>query len=159
VGTNHACFLRNTGVVSCIGSGGPGTLRLSTSDQNFGQADPPTTTRDEFSSISAGAAFTCGVRTDGSTTCWGSNATAQLQVPENCGNGVLELAEVCDDANTVSGDGCSSACDATMTCAGQTQAVIDSVCDDHNECTTQGCGSAGCTYANVANGTKCERGT
>jgi cysteine-rich repeat protein len=31
-------------------------------------------------------------------------------VPINCGNGVLESPEECDDGNTTSGDGCSSFC-------------------------------------------------
>jgi len=31
-------------------------------------------------------------------------------VPTTCGNGAIELGETCDDAGTVDGDGCSSAC-------------------------------------------------
>ena len=34
------------------------------------------------------------------------------KVCEYCGNGMLKPPEVCDDANTVSGDGCDSACSA-----------------------------------------------
>ena len=36
--------------------------------------------------------------------------TGDVVSPPACGNGVIETGEQCDDGNTVSGDGCSSAC-------------------------------------------------
>src|SRR5207244_11859901 len=38
-------------------------------------------------------------------------ATASCLTPVgNCGNGVVDPGEQCDDGNTVSGDGCSASC-------------------------------------------------
>ena len=45
------------GSVACWGNG------------DFGQATPPA---GEFSSVSAGYGYTCGVRTDGAVACWGA---------------------------------------------------------------------------------------
>jgi cysteine-rich repeat protein len=48
-----------------------------------------------------------------------------------CGDGIIEPGEVCDDGNTVSGDGCSSTCDSTEVCG---NGVVDQIrgeeCDD-----------------------------
>jgi cysteine-rich repeat protein len=33
-----------------------------------------------------------------------------------CGNGVVDPGEVCDDGNTISGDGCSATCNSTEVC-------------------------------------------
>jgi cysteine-rich repeat protein len=48
-----------------------------------------------------------------------------------CGDNVTDPGEACDDGNTVSGDGCSAACDSNETCGngvvdGQTQEECDS---------------------------------
>jgi len=47
------------------------------------------------------------------------------------GNGILDPKEVCDDGNTVSGDGCSSDCRSNETCGNSVVDVIKGeVCDD-----------------------------
>ena len=51
-----------------------------------------------------------------------------------CGNGVLELGESCDDANTHSGDGCSSACQVETGWTCDTESSNVSNCRDINEC-------------------------
>ena len=77
---------------------------------------------------------------------------AQQQQPAACGNGIWEEYETCDDGNTVSGDGCSSACQT------ETGGMIDVVdlpvcgdgivdetneqCDDGNQVSGDGCSSA-----------------
>jgi len=33
-----------------------------------------------------------------------------VPVPQNCGNGIINSGENCDDRNTASNDGCNSAC-------------------------------------------------
>ena len=43
-----------------------------------GQADPPEGT---FTAISAGLSHACGIRTDGSATCWGNNSHGQASAP------------------------------------------------------------------------------
>jgi 3-phytase len=59
--------------------------------------------------------------------------------PPNCGNGVTEGSEECDDGNTDSGDGCSSDC--------KTECTLDSQCDDGNVCTLNTCN----TVTNLCN--------
>lgn len=89
VGASHSCALRRGGTVACWGnsSGGRvGSLAASpagtTTDERL--ADAPFTrpvTVPELEgvrSIQAGDDFTCAVRDDGSTHCWGVNARGQL---------------------------------------------------------------------------------
>ena len=60
-----------------------------------------------------------------------------------CGNGVIDPGEVCDDGNTIGGDGCSADCTSDETCG---NGVIDigEQCDDGNTIACDGC-SADCT--------------
>ncbi len=57
-----------------------------------------------------------------------------------CGNAIVEGSEVCDDGNTVDGDGCNAACDSDETCG---NGVIDEAaletCDDGNLLGGDGC--------------------
>ncbi len=62
-----------------------------------------------------------------------------------CGNGVVELDEVCDDANTRSFDGCSSKCDSLEAC-GNGIVELDEDCDG-----TPGC-SVACKREYCGNG-------
>ena len=50
---------------------------------------------------------------------------AQAQRPAECGDFVVNAAEVCDDGNVVDGDGCSSTCtiEAGFMCSGFGRAV------------------------------------
>src|SRR5438128_1157895 len=69
-------------------------------------------------------------------------ATASCLAPAgDCGNGVLETGEQCDDGNTVSGDGCSASCRFEV-CGNN---IIDpgEQCDDGNTVSGDGC-SATC---------------
>jgi cysteine-rich repeat protein len=55
-----------------------------------------------------------------------------------CGNGVTNVGEACDDANTQSGDGCNNTCTKVERCG---DGVIDAseVCDDGNRVSGDGC--------------------
>ncbi|WP_424961138.1 MopE-related protein [Ekhidna sp.] len=55
-----------------------------------------------------------------------------------CGDGVQDVGEMCDDGNTVSGDGCNSTCDSDETCG---NGFLDGneVCDDGNNIDGDGC--------------------
>ncbi len=60
-----------------------------------------------------------------------------------CGNGSVEGSETCDDANTVSGDGCSAVCQMETVC-GNNAIEAGEQCDDGNTVSGDGC-SASCT--------------
>ncbi len=69
-------------------------------------------------------------------------ATASCLAPVgDCGNGVLETGEQCDDGNTLSGDGCSASCRLEV-CGNR---ILDpgEQCDDGNTVSGDGC-SATC---------------
>ncbi len=61
-----------------------------------------------------------------------------------CGDGMVEDPEVCDDGNTVGGDGCSADCLSDETCGnGVADAAAGEICDDGNAAGGDGC-SADC---------------
>jgi len=61
-----------------------------------------------------------------------------------CGDGVVDHDEVCDDGNTVSGDGCSADCKSDETCGnGIVDVAAGETCDDGNTVGGDGC-SANC---------------
>ncbi|HJL16005.1 MAG TPA: DUF4215 domain-containing protein [Sandaracinaceae bacterium LLY-WYZ-13_1] len=69
--------------------------------------------------------------------------------PATCGDGSLDPDEVCDDGNTVSGDGCRADCLSDETCGnGALDAAVGEVCDDGNTSSGDGC-SADCRSAEV----------
>ena len=76
----------------------------------------------------------------GTDQCTGEIVTGCENIPntQTCGNGVLEPGEVCDDGNTVSGDGCSADCLSLEVCG---DGVVNpgEVCDDGNQIDTDGC--------------------
>jgi cysteine-rich repeat protein len=55
-----------------------------------------------------------------------------------CGDSVVGVSEVCDDGNTLGGDGCSSTCLSDETCANK---IVDvgEACDDGNTKNGDGC--------------------
>lgn len=68
--------------------------------------------------------------------------------PDACGNGLRDVTEACDDANSISGDGCASDCRSDETCGNGvvdpimlvgTEPVIDEQCDDGNAAAHDGC--------------------
>ena len=58
-----------------------------------------------------------------------------------CGNGILEEGEACDDGNTLAGDGCSPTCrpEQLGTC-GDGMISVGEQCDDGNTVEGDGCG-------------------
>ncbi|MFH1438377.1 MAG: hypothetical protein ABIJ56_21895, partial [Pseudomonadota bacterium] len=69
--------------------------------------------------------------------------TLRGALPE-CGDGNPDPGEVCDDGNTVSGDGCSGDCLSNETCGNNyLDSIIGEVCDDGNTVGGDGC-SANC---------------
>ncbi|MFA6214986.1 MAG: DUF4215 domain-containing protein [Patescibacteria group bacterium] len=77
-----------------------------------------------------------GVCTNGCSN-WPSTQSCYIAV---CGNGTRDSGEECDDGNTVSGDGCSGACQLEVGCG---NGIIDSgeACDDGNTVSGDCCSS------------------
>jgi cysteine-rich repeat protein len=59
---------------------------------------------------------------------------------QTCGNGVVQLAEQCDDGNLVDGDGCDSNCRVTR--CGNGIKTAGEACDDGNLIAGDGCSPA-----------------
>jgi cysteine-rich repeat protein len=71
-------------------------------------------------------------------------AVQPVCITNNCGNGVVDQGEVCDDGNIVNGDGCSSDCKSAEGCGdGVVNMAAGEVCDDGNTVSGDGC-SADC---------------
>ena len=130
--------LRVDGTVLCFGLANTtnGTLV-------FGQLDVPQQPDDVYEVIEATRDGVCGKRVDGRFECWGrytdndpqgSDRSLEPPVVDDqgaalCGNGEIDLSEVCDDGNTLSGDGCSADCESDETC-GNGQVDLGELCDD-----------------------------
>jgi trimeric autotransporter adhesin len=96
------------------------------------------------SSVHALASFGSDVFVGGIFGTAGGKDSARIALWRNCGNGVVNQGEQCDDGNLVDGDCCSGAC-GFETGGG-------SCADDGNPCTNDQCdGAGGCAHpANTA---------
>jgi len=75
VGGDHTCALRDSGYPACSGSVNMGNIPIS----------PPSNV--EFSSVSSGNSFTCGIATqDREVKCWGSNEHGESAPPTGTGH-------------------------------------------------------------------------
>ncbi len=76
----------------------------------------------------------------------------QLCLPVGCGNQFVTGTEVCDDGNTVNGDGCSADCLSTEACG---NGIVDPAkgeqCDDANAVDGDGC-QASCKFPRCGDG-------
>src|SRR5450432_3201880 len=74
-----------------------------------------------------------------------------------CGDGIVNGSEQCDDGNTISGDGCSSACqlETANTCGDGIVQVATETCDDGNTVDGDGCDS----HCHIETSAKCGNGT
>lgn len=70
----------------------------------------------------------------------GFDGQTNSAIPENCGDGMLQPDEQCDDGNTVSGDGCSEACEKESLPVSGVCCLSFGVCEDaltKNQCEQQ----------------------
>lgn len=86
-----------------------------------------------------------------------------LCVSIKCGNGVIELGEVCDDGNVASADGCSADCMSDETCDnGIVDVTVGERCDDGNDISGDGCSGCqldcGNKIVDAAAGEECDDG-
>ena len=65
------------------------------------------------------ADLVCALSVEHVVLCWGPGHSEATEVPESlspeCGNGVVEPGEECDDNNLADGDGCSETCEVGVT--------------------------------------------
>jgi cysteine-rich repeat protein len=92
--------------------------------------------------------------------CGGKSSTGAV-----CGDGVIEGNEVCDDGNTIDGDGCSSTCTVEGAECGNGIIETGEECDDANTDNGDGCSSVcslevapGCGNGVVEIGEGCDDG-
>ena len=145
-----------TSVVACSPSG-PGSPPPDPNNVNAGGNN---STGTSTSLSSGGSGFVYSSSTGGATSaaCSGTNG-CKAQSPEGCGDGINNQngIEVCDDGNTLPGDGCNGACKvepnwdcpAAGPCkrkiiCGDGQIGAGEVCDDGNTADNDGCNST-CT--------------
>lgn len=104
-----------------------------------------TTTSSDSSSASvgetgAGSTSTSGGNLDSSTTLLGETSSSSgdgsssttVTEPE-CGNGILESGEECDDGNRINDDFCSNSCNNPTCTDGILHKMLDEQCDDGNQ--------------------------
>lgn len=76
-------------------------------------------------------------------------AAQAICINNDCGDGIVQSNEVCDDGNIVDGDGCAANCASREVCGdGTLNAAAGEVCDDGNTVGGDGC-SADCTSVEV----------
>jgi len=99
------CALTTSGEADCVGTG------MECADSQC-QEIVEWTLQDEpagpFLEVVVGWNHACGLKSDDSVVCWGSNAQGQLD--RTCGDGVLDPGEQCDDGGMLQEDGCSAIC-------------------------------------------------
>lgn len=155
------CASTNSGIVQCWGANGNGQLGDGTTTNRSAPVTVSGLTSN-MTMVSSGEYHGCARSNAGVIKCWGYNLVGELGdgttvmrvTPVNaieCGNGVLETNEQCDDSNLIDGDCCSFACkfeSAATVCRS-----ASGECDAAETCT----GSSGtCPVdAKKASGTAC----
>ncbi len=67
------------------------------------------------------------------------SCNSSVQVSGNCGNGIMEQGEMCDDGNKISGDSCDKFCRLTGTTCGNGILEFGEDCDDGNNSNNDTC--------------------
>lgn len=89
-----------------------------------------------------------GIRCPADQAC---AANQDVCITSPCGNGIIDIGEVCDDGNVISGDDCSADCLSIEICGnGITDAAKGEECDDAGE--SARC-DADCSFAECGDGT------
>ncbi|WP_141588659.1 Ig-like domain-containing protein [Myxococcus sp. AB056] len=80
---------------------------------------------------------------DGALTSHTATVTITVRGPPVCGDGYIDLDEVCDDGNRVAGDGCRADCHGMEVCGdGLVDSVTGEQCDDGGTTPGDGCDAA-----------------
>mgnify|MGYP002620789695 CR=1 FL=1 len=76
-GENHSCAIKEDTSLWCWGDNSVGQLGVAGSPPSLNVPQPAGITND-WQSVAVGSDHSCGIKTDGSLWCWGSNARFQL---------------------------------------------------------------------------------
>jgi alpha-tubulin suppressor-like RCC1 family protein len=82
VGDSHTCARRTTGRLFCWGLDNHGQLGDGPLSENRSTPSQVAGARTDWTTVSAGWAFTCGRRQGGRLSCWGTDAYGQLGRPD-----------------------------------------------------------------------------
>ncbi|WP_216673601.1 RCC1 domain-containing protein [Pyxidicoccus fallax] len=152
-GTTHSAALKSDGTVWTWGLNTSGQLGDGTFTRRLNAVQVPGLSN--VVALAAGGTHTAVVLADGTARAWGSNGSGQLGdgsvtqrnspvaalVPFECGNGVQDPGETCDDGNSVNGDGCSAMCQlqSGAPLCGNGTVEAGETCDDGNVASGDGC--------------------
>jgi hypothetical protein len=74
----HACGVTTAGEAFCWGANNSGQLGIGAADSVNHRTPTPVSGGHVFAQLTAGSRYTCGLTTDGTAYCWGTNGAAQL---------------------------------------------------------------------------------
>ena len=162
VGLDHACAIGTAGQMKCWGDGTNGKTGHENTDdygdqsEEMGQYLMFTDGGDglTFDDVSAGNRFTCGLMSDASVKCWGSNeflgSNAGVAGSGSLGDGYLEMGEGLQKVNLGDWNATSIAAGGSHACAIVNNGSADSLaCWGNNDFGELGVGNTHNAYGNV----------
>ena len=162
VGLDHACAIGTAGQMKCWGDGTNGKTGHENTDdygdqsEEMGQYLMFTDGGDgmTFDDVSAGNRFTCGLMSDASVKCWGSNeflgSNAGVAGSGSLGDGYLEMGEGLQKVNLGDWNATSIAAGGSHACAIVNNGSADSLaCWGNNDFGELGVGNTYNAYGNV----------
>ena len=91
-GGSHTCAIRNDGTLRCWGNNEFGQLGNGLSGYGEGSLSPDVVNSSiNWSDITAGSNFSCGIKVDGTLWCWGQNFFGQLGQGNSGGQGTYSV--------------------------------------------------------------------
>jgi cysteine-rich repeat protein len=146
------CFASIAVIVTGCGNSSTDTANGggTTGSSSGATTSAPTTSNGTTSATTTDAGTTDGTAsstaadetTEGTTAIPTSGTTDTSGSPGECGNGVVEAGEACDDGNLVDGDGCESDCEVGELLCGNGLIDPGETCDDGNGAADDGCGTS-----------------
>ncbi|MEZ4380395.1 MAG: hypothetical protein R3A79_03550 [Nannocystaceae bacterium] len=111
----------------------------STGDATQTGGESTSTSTGGSASDSESTTGTAASTTDASESATETGGSSTTEAPAECGNGVVEAGEACDDGNLIDGDGCESDCTVGAVLCGNSELDPSESCDDGNNADDDGC--------------------
>ncbi|MCB9702288.1 MAG: DUF4215 domain-containing protein [Myxococcales bacterium] len=143
-------------------SGASGSASATSTDTTTDTTGGSATATGTSSSSSTSAAETT-TATSGTTASTATTAATDTTTggASECGNGIVEAGEECDDGNLIDGDGCEATCQIGDLLCGNSVLDPGETCDDGNSDPDDGCSAAcvsECGYLCLELGKACVSG-